>query len=218
MSPVWPKLPYYSLIFDVIAGETVFYNSNILHCATYDCRSPRATLHACMGNTRGGNARARNILQHGLEWMKYERFFNTLPEGRAKKMWANLVEMEKGNDGKRVYSLEGWVAIITKITVSIGRGTTLSIKYRIYTVSTSTIPGPLIKDRNTWFSQHHYLGKHGHLSNEYWWGRETIWAWSHPDVARSFEPRKRDENALIICKEALSSFMMAKRWGEDNQR
>ncbi|ETW76383.1 hypothetical protein HETIRDRAFT_389387, partial [Heterobasidion irregulare TC 32-1] len=46
-------------------GETVFYNNNILHCATYNSQAKRATLHASMGDTRGGAARARNILQHG---------------------------------------------------------------------------------------------------------------------------------------------------------
>lgn len=89
------------------AGETVFYNSNILHCATYDCRLPRITLHACMGDTRGGSTRARNVLQHGLEWMKENRFVETLPEGRAKDMWEKLIELEKGTGGKIEYSLEG---------------------------------------------------------------------------------------------------------------
>ncbi|KIJ43903.1 hypothetical protein M422DRAFT_75495 [Sphaerobolus stellatus SS14] len=93
------------------SGETVFYNSNILHCATYSCHVKRATLHACMGDSRGGSVRARNILQHGLEWMKSEEFAKTLPDrdhdGRAKKMWVRLLEMEKGAGGKIVYSLDG---------------------------------------------------------------------------------------------------------------
>lgn len=89
------------------AGETLFYNSNILHCATYDCRLPRVTLHACMGDTRGGSTRARNVLQHGLEWMKEDRFVETLPPGRARDMWEKLIELEKGTGGKIEYSLEG---------------------------------------------------------------------------------------------------------------
>lgn len=89
------------------AGETVFYNSNILHCATYDCHVSRATLHACMGDARGGSTRARNVLQHGLEWMKHEEFVKTLPGGRAKRMWVKLMEMEKASGGKVGYSLEG---------------------------------------------------------------------------------------------------------------
>jgi hypothetical protein len=91
----------------VQAGETVFYNSNILHCATYDCHLPRVTLHACMGDARGGSTRARNVLQHGLGWMKEDRFVETLPEGRARRMWDKLLEMEVASGGKREYSLEG---------------------------------------------------------------------------------------------------------------
>jgi len=89
------------------AGETVFYNSNILHCATYDQQSTRATLHACMGDSRGGSTRARNVLQHGLDWMKGERFQETLPNDRARHMWEKLIEMEKGHGDKMEYSLEG---------------------------------------------------------------------------------------------------------------
>ena len=87
------------------AGETVFYNSNILHCAMYDPDEKRATLHACMGNTRGGTTRARNILQHGLEWMKEERFKTTLPTGRAQDMLDNLLKMASQTDGRVEYSL-----------------------------------------------------------------------------------------------------------------
>ncbi|KXN84189.1 hypothetical protein AN958_12893 [Leucoagaricus sp. SymC.cos] len=46
-------------------GETVFYNSNILHCAAYDSKAKRATLHAMVGDIHGGSMRARNTLQHG---------------------------------------------------------------------------------------------------------------------------------------------------------
>ena len=90
-----------------VAGETVFYNNNILHCASYSPSRPRATLHACIGDTRGGSTRARNILQHGLEWMKEEEFHETLnSEGR--QMLERLVRMQEEFDGKDVgYSLEG---------------------------------------------------------------------------------------------------------------
>jgi len=88
-------------------GETVFYNNNILHCATYSTHRPRATLHACMGDARGGSARARNILQHGLEWMKEDAFRETLSlEG--KQMLDRLVRMQEELHDKRIeYSLEG---------------------------------------------------------------------------------------------------------------
>ncbi|EPQ53304.1 hypothetical protein GLOTRDRAFT_79428 [Gloeophyllum trabeum ATCC 11539] len=86
------------------AGETVFYNSNILHCATYSRAQQRATLHATMGDTRGGATRARNILQHGLDWMKSEQFRETLDEkGRA--MLGRLVKMQDSVNGDVGYSL-----------------------------------------------------------------------------------------------------------------
>ncbi|KAI0776945.1 hypothetical protein BD413DRAFT_610523 [Trametes elegans] len=85
-------------------GETVFYNNNILHCATYDARTPRITLHACMGEVRGGPARARNILQHGLGWMKEPRFADTLDE-RGRRMLERIVRLQESVDGDVGYSL-----------------------------------------------------------------------------------------------------------------
>jgi len=76
-------------------GETVFYNSNILHCAAYTHTAPRLTLHACIGCTRGGNSRARNVLQHGLAWMEGEQFRETLNE-TGKEMLERLVKMKQG--------------------------------------------------------------------------------------------------------------------------
>ncbi|KAF8451927.1 hypothetical protein L210DRAFT_3514563 [Boletus edulis BED1] len=87
-------------------GETVFYNSNILHCATYDAKQRRATLHATMGDTRGGSTRARNVLQHGLEWMQEKRFRETLDEA-GQRMLDALVEMRNGVQGEVGYSLTG---------------------------------------------------------------------------------------------------------------
>ncbi|KZT67504.1 hypothetical protein DAEQUDRAFT_728940 [Daedalea quercina L-15889] len=84
-------------------GETVFYNNNILHCATYDPHQKRATLHACMGDTRGGATRARNILQHGLFWMKESRFRETLDQ-RGKNMLNRLVKMQESVNGDLGYS------------------------------------------------------------------------------------------------------------------
>jgi len=85
-------------------GESVFYNNNILHCATYDPHERRATLHACMGDTRGGATRARMILQHGLLWMKEERFRNTLND-RGKAMLSRLIELQESVNGDLGYSL-----------------------------------------------------------------------------------------------------------------
>jgi hypothetical protein len=92
---------------EVVVGETMFYNNNILHCASYSPIRPRATLHACIGDTRGGSARARNILQHELEWMKEEAFRETL-NLKGKQMLERLLRMQEGFHGKEiVYSLEG---------------------------------------------------------------------------------------------------------------
>ncbi|PCH34658.1 hypothetical protein WOLCODRAFT_139489 [Wolfiporia cocos MD-104 SS10] len=84
-------------------GETVFYNNNILHCGTYDPAATRATLHASMGDTRGGATRARNVLQHGLLWMKEERFKESL-HARGRAMLERLVRMQE-SAGDIGYSL-----------------------------------------------------------------------------------------------------------------
>ncbi|KAF9560442.1 hypothetical protein CPC08DRAFT_804653 [Agrocybe pediades] len=91
-------------------GESVFYNQNILHCATYNSKAKRATLHACIGDTKGGTTRARNILQHELQWMKGEEFAKTIPNEVGRGMLKNLIGMydESRKDGKDeiVYSLK----------------------------------------------------------------------------------------------------------------
>jgi len=64
------------------------------------------TLHACVGDARGGSIRARNVLQHDLEWMKGDEFRDSLPENtRTRKMLDNLVNMQKYS-GKLGYSLQ----------------------------------------------------------------------------------------------------------------
>jgi len=90
----------------ILAGETVFYNSNILHCATYNPNARRATLHACIGDTSGGSSRARNVLQHGLNWMKDDRFKAGL-NGKAKAMLDRLIKMQETANGNIVYSQVG---------------------------------------------------------------------------------------------------------------
>ena len=89
------------------AGETVFYNSNILHCAAYDPLEQRATLHGCMGDVRGGTTRARNVLQHGLEWMRDDRFKQSIPNERGKAMLERLIKMADNAKGDIGYSLDG---------------------------------------------------------------------------------------------------------------
>ena len=91
-----------------LAGETVFYDANILHCAGYNPRMKRATLHACMGETSGGSTRARGIFQHGLTWMKEGRFKDTLQEGRPRDMLERLIRMREGfGESETVYSQVG---------------------------------------------------------------------------------------------------------------
>jgi hypothetical protein len=58
-----------------------------------------------VGDIRGGSTRARNVLQHGLEWMKGDEFRASLPEDlRARKMLDNLLDMQKSS-GPVGYSL-----------------------------------------------------------------------------------------------------------------
>lgn len=87
------------------AGDTVIYNNNILHTGAYTTGARRETLHACMGNTRGGVARARNILQHDVRWMRDERFPATFKDSevregrgegeRLRGMYELLLKMER---------------------------------------------------------------------------------------------------------------------------
>ncbi|KAJ7502386.1 hypothetical protein B0H11DRAFT_1988374 [Mycena galericulata] len=86
-------------------GDSVFYNSNILHCASYDSRARRATLHASMGNVAGGSVRARNVLQHGLGWMKEPQFYDGL-DSRGKAMLGRLLDLYEAV-GDVGYSLSG---------------------------------------------------------------------------------------------------------------
>ncbi|KAJ3136738.1 hypothetical protein HK100_001440 [Physocladia obscura] len=83
------------------AGQTVFYNNNILHRAIYHTSSKRHTLHACIGTVVGGPLRARNILQHGLAWMREDTFKQTLPP-RLYPLYDNLIKLANENDGKEL--------------------------------------------------------------------------------------------------------------------
>ncbi|THH33192.1 hypothetical protein EUX98_g1013 [Antrodiella citrinella] len=77
-------------------GETVFYNSNIVHCGTYTHTRPRATLHACIGSTQGGASRARNILQHGLAWMEDSQAFREGLSEQGRAMLDRTIGMKRG--------------------------------------------------------------------------------------------------------------------------
>ncbi|TIA71648.1 hypothetical protein E3P77_02202 [Wallemia ichthyophaga] len=80
------------------AGQILFYNANILHCAAYPQSPPapaRATLHGSFGDANGGSERAVGVLQHGLEWMKEPSF----GDGPGRHMWLRLLDM---------YEKAGW--------------------------------------------------------------------------------------------------------------
>ncbi len=60
-----------------------------------------------MGDTRGGSARAHNILQHDLEWMKEEAFRESLNLKGRRQMLERLLRMQEESHGKEIeYSLE----------------------------------------------------------------------------------------------------------------
>ncbi|KAH7916096.1 hypothetical protein BJ138DRAFT_1140184 [Hygrophoropsis aurantiaca] len=89
-------------------GDTVIYNSNILHCGAYNSKHQRATLHGCMGDANGGSTRARNVLQHGLEWMQGDDFRQTLVNNpRGNKMLDLLIAMKESVQGEVGYSQSG---------------------------------------------------------------------------------------------------------------
>ena len=84
------------------AGDIMFYNNNILHRGVYDPNAERMTLHGTMGMKGAeGEARARNILQHGIGDWAERADFSDLPgemAGLAMAMQKRLVEMGKGED------------------------------------------------------------------------------------------------------------------------
>jgi hypothetical protein len=82
----------------------VFYNSNILHCAVYDISNVRATVHVSVGDIRGGSSRARNVLQHGLDWMKNDSFREGLDD-RGRSMLDRLLDMQNRVGDDVGYSL-----------------------------------------------------------------------------------------------------------------
>ncbi|CDR88378.1 uncharacterized protein SPSC_04205 [Sporisorium scitamineum] len=91
-------------------GQTAFYSQRILHRASYLPSVKRATLHGCFGDaSQGGNGpaeRARNVLQHGVEWMRDPAFGKSLPD-TLKPMWTNLIRMDAMYADKKLgYSLD----------------------------------------------------------------------------------------------------------------
>jgi hypothetical protein len=94
------------------AGDAVFYDSNIFHRGVYvgvdtGKEMGRLTLHGSVGLVGHGDARARQVLQHGIgDWIGRVDF---APGGqhvqRAEAMRERLVAMGSGED--LGYSLDG---------------------------------------------------------------------------------------------------------------
>jgi len=59
-----------------------------------------------MGDIYGGSNRARNVLQHGLNWMKEDQFRASLDD-RGKAMLSRLIEMQESVNGDSGFSLAG---------------------------------------------------------------------------------------------------------------
>ncbi|GAO50192.1 hypothetical protein SAICODRAFT_85253 [Saitoella complicata NRRL Y-17804] len=88
---------------DLQPGDTVFYDNNILHRGVYGTTPVRATLHGCIGTTGAGPERARNILQHDMNWVRDVQY-----TGRLERMRLNLIRMAESVGADDLgYSLSG---------------------------------------------------------------------------------------------------------------
>ncbi|WPH00707.1 Hypothetical protein R9X50_00353700 [Acrodontium crateriforme] len=91
------------LIVEMQPGDIVFYNNNILHRGVYDHTAERMTLHGTIGLTGKDDARARNILQHGIgSWASKSTFaglgMDPHLEARAEAMQKRLIAMGSGEN------------------------------------------------------------------------------------------------------------------------
>lgn len=86
-------------------GDIVFYNSNILHRATYSAKNLRLTLHGSYGHVDHGQTRAKGVLQHGVAlWLPEFQPINANMEMLKNK----LALLAKQFDGVNLgFSLEG---------------------------------------------------------------------------------------------------------------
>lgn len=93
------------LVVKLDAGDVVFYNNNILHRGVYGSDKERLTLHGSVGHVKGSEARARNVLQHGVgEWVESCDLSGIEGEGaraRAEGMRERLLRMGGGEGRKR---------------------------------------------------------------------------------------------------------------------
>lgn len=96
-------------VVQMLRGDIVFYNNNILHRGAYDSTKERVTLHGSVGHVNGSKHRARNVLQHGVgDWVKDIDLSKLDPSlvKRAEEMRDRLIKLgsESGDVG---YSLKG---------------------------------------------------------------------------------------------------------------
>lgn len=75
------------------AGDMVFYNNNILHRGVYRHDVERMTLHGSIGHVDGGFLRARNVLQHGRDWVEGVDFSQVKNADRARGMRERLLQL-----------------------------------------------------------------------------------------------------------------------------
>ena len=93
------------IVVELHPGDVVFYNSNILHRASYSSKNLRLTLHGTYGHKDHGQTRARGVLQFGVaEWLPdFKPITNNMQLLKEK-----LVALAKENEGLNLgYSLEG---------------------------------------------------------------------------------------------------------------
>jgi len=98
------------LVVKMKAGDIVFYNNNIFHRGAYKSEVERMTLHGSVGHVKGGNHRARNVLQHGVkDWIGKCDFgvLGAAEKKRAEGMRDRLVKLGEKHSGDVGFSLEG---------------------------------------------------------------------------------------------------------------
>jgi len=85
------------MVLTLEAGQTVFYNPNLLHRAVYNPKIRRATLHCAVGAPEnGGVVRAAGIVHvlgyKRISWITDPAFRDSLPNGGLRSMHANLLD------------------------------------------------------------------------------------------------------------------------------
>lgn len=90
--PLEPNMPG-QMHVQLQPGEMAFYNNNIYHRGAYRSDVQRMTLHGSIGHVAGGSLRARNVLQHGREWIGKVDLSQVEDVKRAEAMRRRLLEL-----------------------------------------------------------------------------------------------------------------------------